>query len=165
MINYNFMCVAFTANYSFSNTVDSEMLLMTDFMNFKIKLVQSFRCAYRDRMYIYIFIEVSAHTYINICIYTIFLKKEKRIEGRKEGARTGRKKGAPHPTLPGVPQLDRGCVHHLRPCRLASYVYVYSPMTPMTVRMVSDEIMVARPSLALVGSERKKKNRIRQIAS
>jgi hypothetical protein len=83
MINYNFMCVAFTANYSFSNTVDSEMLLMTDFMNFKIKLVQSFRCAYRDRMYVYIFIGVSVHTCINICVYTIFLKKEKRMEGRK----------------------------------------------------------------------------------
>jgi hypothetical protein len=31
-------------------SVDSDVLLMTDFINIKIKSAQSFRCAYRDRM-------------------------------------------------------------------------------------------------------------------
>jgi hypothetical protein len=42
--------------------VDSEMLLMIDFMNFRIKLAQSFRVTHKNRMRVYIFIEMSAHT-------------------------------------------------------------------------------------------------------
>jgi hypothetical protein len=44
------MGVVFSANYSFSGrqrTVNSEVLLETDFMNLEIKF---FRCAHRDRM-------------------------------------------------------------------------------------------------------------------
>jgi hypothetical protein len=52
--------------------VDSEMFLVTDFVNLKIKSAQSFRDAHRDRMCVHVF---SAHTHINIYIYTIFLKK------------------------------------------------------------------------------------------
>jgi hypothetical protein len=48
---------------------------MTDFMNFKIKLTQYFRCTYRDRLYICIFIKVNSYICINIYIYTIFLTK------------------------------------------------------------------------------------------
>jgi hypothetical protein len=47
------MCIAFTANYSFSGRrrpVDSEMLLVTDFVNLKIKPAQSFECAHRGSM-------------------------------------------------------------------------------------------------------------------
>jgi hypothetical protein len=55
--------------------VNSEMFLVTDFMNLKIKSAQSFRDAHRDRMCVHVFIRVSAHTHINIYIYTIFLKK------------------------------------------------------------------------------------------
>jgi hypothetical protein len=40
--------------------VDSESLLLTDFMNLKIKSAQSFRNAHRDRMCVYVFIEMSA---------------------------------------------------------------------------------------------------------
>jgi hypothetical protein len=40
---------------------------LTDFMNLKIKLIQFFECA--DKICAYIFIEVSTHIYINICIY------------------------------------------------------------------------------------------------
>jgi hypothetical protein len=72
------MCVIFTANYFFSvrrRPVDDETLLMTDFMNLKIKSVQSFRDAHRDMMYVYIFIEVSTHMCMNTYIYTMFLKK------------------------------------------------------------------------------------------
>jgi hypothetical protein len=53
--------------------IDSETFLVTDFMNLKIKPTQSFRGAYRDRVYVHVFIGVSARS---ICVYTIFLKKE-----------------------------------------------------------------------------------------
>jgi hypothetical protein len=50
-------------------------LLMTDFVNLKINSAQSFRCAHKDRVCVYVFIWVSARTYMRICIYTVFLKK------------------------------------------------------------------------------------------
>jgi hypothetical protein len=55
-------------------SVDSETLLVTDFMNLKIKLAQSFRCAHKDRVYICMLIGVSAYIYISIYVCTIFLK-------------------------------------------------------------------------------------------
>jgi hypothetical protein len=57
--------------------IDSETFLMTDFINFKIKSTQSLKNDYRSKMYVYIFIKMSAHTYTSIYIYTIFLKKRK----------------------------------------------------------------------------------------
>jgi hypothetical protein len=36
--------------------IDSETLLVTDFMNLKIKSAQSFRNAHRDRVYVRMFI-------------------------------------------------------------------------------------------------------------
>jgi hypothetical protein len=57
------MSVTFTTNYFFSwrrCPVDSEMLLVTDFMNLKIKSARSFRGAHRNRMYIHMFIIVNA---------------------------------------------------------------------------------------------------------
>jgi hypothetical protein len=54
------------------------MFLMIDFVNFKIKLVQSFRDAHRGMMCIYMFIEVSTHMCISICVCIVFLKKDKR---------------------------------------------------------------------------------------
>jgi hypothetical protein len=65
------MDVTFTANYFSVGgdvLVDSEMLLVTDFVNFKIKLAQYFRCTHRGRMCIYVFIWVSTHTYMSICV-------------------------------------------------------------------------------------------------
>jgi hypothetical protein len=53
--------------------VDSETLLVIDFMNINIKPAQSFRCAHRDRVCVCVFIRVSAHTYMSICVYTVFL--------------------------------------------------------------------------------------------
>jgi hypothetical protein len=47
--------------------IDSDALLVTDFMDLKIKSAQSFEIAYRDRVYVRVFIEVSAHP----CISTI----------------------------------------------------------------------------------------------
>jgi hypothetical protein len=48
--------------------IDSEVFLMTDFMNLKIKPVPSFKDAHRDMIYVYVFIGMST---IN-CICTIF---------------------------------------------------------------------------------------------
>jgi hypothetical protein len=41
--------------------IDNETLLVTDFVNLKIKSAQSFRCAHINRIYICLFIEVNAH--------------------------------------------------------------------------------------------------------
>jgi hypothetical protein len=51
--------------------VDSETLLVTDFVNFKIKSAQSFECAHRDRVYVRVFIGVNSCR----CMSTMFLKK------------------------------------------------------------------------------------------
>jgi DNA-directed RNA polymerase subunit E'/Rpb7 len=56
-------------------SVNSDTLLMTDFVNLKIKSAQSFGGTYRGRMCILMFICVSVHTYMNIYVYTIFFKK------------------------------------------------------------------------------------------
>jgi hypothetical protein len=52
--------------------IDSETLLVIDFVNLKIKSTESFRCVNRNRVYICIFIGVCVHTCINI--YTVFKK-------------------------------------------------------------------------------------------
>jgi hypothetical protein len=57
-------------------SVDNETLLVTDFVNLKIKSTQSFKDAHRDRVCVHIFIGVSAHTCMSIYIYTVFLKKD-----------------------------------------------------------------------------------------
>jgi hypothetical protein len=44
--------------------INSETFLMIDFMNLKIKPTQSFECTHKDRVYIRVFIGVSAHIYI-----------------------------------------------------------------------------------------------------
>jgi hypothetical protein len=51
--------VVFMTNYSFSGgdvSIDSDALLVTDFVNLKIKSTQSFRCAHRGRMCVSVFI-------------------------------------------------------------------------------------------------------------
>jgi hypothetical protein len=54
--------------------IDSNVLLMTDFVNLKIKPTQSFECSHRGRVCVPVFIELSARTCISIYIYTMFLK-------------------------------------------------------------------------------------------
>jgi hypothetical protein len=56
--------------------VDYEALLVTDFVNLKIKSAQSFRGAHRGSVCVRVFIGVSARTCMSICIYTAFLKKK-----------------------------------------------------------------------------------------
>jgi hypothetical protein len=49
--------------------VDSEMILMTDFVNLKIKLSQFFRCTHKNKMCVHMFIGVSNHMDMSICVY------------------------------------------------------------------------------------------------
>jgi hypothetical protein len=51
------------------------LLLVTDFVNLKIKPTQSFKDAYISRMCVRVFIGVNTHTRMNIYISTVFLKK------------------------------------------------------------------------------------------
>jgi hypothetical protein len=55
--------------------VDSESLLVTDFVNLKIKSIQSFQCIHKGRMYVHMFIGVFDYIYISIYIFTMFLTK------------------------------------------------------------------------------------------
>jgi hypothetical protein len=55
-------------------TVDNDALLMTEFMNLKIKLAQSFKSAHRDMMYMYRFIEINAHIYKYLYLYYVSKK-------------------------------------------------------------------------------------------
>jgi hypothetical protein len=57
-------------------SVNSETILVTDSVNLKIKPAQSFRGDHRDRVHMCVFIRVNARTRMNICIYTVFLKKD-----------------------------------------------------------------------------------------
>jgi hypothetical protein len=56
-------------------SIDSEPLLVTDFVNLKIKLAQPFKCAHKGRMYVRVFIWMSAHTCMSIYVYTVFSTK------------------------------------------------------------------------------------------
>jgi hypothetical protein len=57
--------------------IDSETLLMTDFVNLKIKPAQSFKIDHRGRVCVHVFIGVSAH----MCISThpLYCVSKKRI--------------------------------------------------------------------------------------
>jgi hypothetical protein len=69
------MSVVFMTNYFLVRgdvLINNETLLMTDFVNLKIKLTQSFECAHIDRVYVHIFIRVTVYTYINIYVDIVF---------------------------------------------------------------------------------------------
>jgi hypothetical protein len=55
--------------------VDNDALLVNDFVNLKIKSAQSFTNVHRGRIYIYVFIDVSARTCIIIYVCNVFFKK------------------------------------------------------------------------------------------
>jgi hypothetical protein len=50
---------------------------MTDFMNLKIKSTQTFEGGHKYRVCVYIFIGISARTYMSICDCTVFLAAAK----------------------------------------------------------------------------------------
>jgi hypothetical protein len=54
--------------------IDSDVFLVIDFINLKIKQAQSFKDIYRSRIYVRVFIGECSYIYINICICTVFLK-------------------------------------------------------------------------------------------
>jgi hypothetical protein len=55
--------------------VDSETLLVTDFVNLKIKSAQFFKYAHRSKVCVRVFIGVSVHMRMSICVCIVFLKK------------------------------------------------------------------------------------------
>jgi hypothetical protein len=55
--------------------IDSQTFLVTDFVNLKIKSAQFFRGVHRGRVCMCMFIVVSVHTCMSICVCTVFLKK------------------------------------------------------------------------------------------
>jgi hypothetical protein len=65
--------------------IDSETLLMTDFVNLKIKSTQSFGVAHMGRVCVHVFIDVSAHICMSICVCTVFLKKIKNKQLKFKG--------------------------------------------------------------------------------
>jgi hypothetical protein len=56
--------------------VDSDALLVTDFMNLKIKSTQSFRGVHRDRMCMRVFIHRGECSYVYeyLCLYCVSKK-------------------------------------------------------------------------------------------
>jgi hypothetical protein len=71
------MCVIFMIIYFLVGddvSVNNEILLVTDFMNLKIKSDQSFENAHRGRVCVRVFVRMNDHIYI--CLYYI-LKKQK----------------------------------------------------------------------------------------
>jgi hypothetical protein len=59
-------------------SVDSETLFVIDFMNFKIKSAQSFRCTHKDSVYIHVFIRISVRTCVSIFVCSVFQKKSRK---------------------------------------------------------------------------------------
>jgi hypothetical protein len=55
-------------------SIDNEALLMTNFVNLKIKSAQSFEGVYRDRMYVYIHKDECSELYEYLCLY--YIKKK-----------------------------------------------------------------------------------------
>jgi hypothetical protein len=51
------------------------MFLVTNFVNLKIKSVQSFEYIYNDKMCVHVFIGVSDRTYMNYRTVCFFIKK------------------------------------------------------------------------------------------
>jgi hypothetical protein len=56
-------------------SVNSEMILVIDFVNLNIKSTQFFGSAHRDRMCVRVFIGISADTCITIYVCIVFIKK------------------------------------------------------------------------------------------
>jgi hypothetical protein len=63
-------------------SVDNGTFLMTDFVNLKIKLTQSFKSVNRARICVRVFIEISNHICMSICVY--IYKKNNRPFWRRQ---------------------------------------------------------------------------------
>jgi hypothetical protein len=72
------MSVAFTANYFLVGddvTVDSDALLVTDFVNLKIKSTQFFECAHMSRICVCVHMTECSYEHEYLCFCTVFVKK------------------------------------------------------------------------------------------
>jgi hypothetical protein len=64
--------------------VDSEIFLMTDFMNLKIKLAQSFRGIHRNRIYVCIYKCECLYIYKYLYLYCVSKKDAPMRENQKQ---------------------------------------------------------------------------------
>jgi hypothetical protein len=72
------MNVIFMTNYFFNGmrrSINSKILLMTDFMNLKIKPAQFFESAHMNKLYVRVFIELSVYMCINVYKLSYVYKK------------------------------------------------------------------------------------------
>jgi hypothetical protein len=60
--------------------VDSETLLVTDFVNLKIKSAHSFEGAHRDRVCARVFIQISANFATALCILQFWHEPETKLQ-------------------------------------------------------------------------------------
>jgi hypothetical protein len=73
------MCNIFMANYFLMRCdvfIDSEILLVIEFLNLKIRSSQSFKSVHKSMVCVHVFIRISTHTCIKIYVCTVFFKKE-----------------------------------------------------------------------------------------
>jgi hypothetical protein len=78
------MSVVFMTNYFSVGgdvPIDSDALLVANFVNLKIKPSQYFGGAHKGRIRVCVFIWVSAHTCMSICVCTVCLKKKRKRKG------------------------------------------------------------------------------------
>jgi hypothetical protein len=89
--NHRFdMVVTFTTNYYFSGRRRprrQRCALGDRLRESKIKPTQFFRDAHKDTLCVRVFIRVSAHTCMRICVCTVFLKKHGLMELTREAGR------------------------------------------------------------------------------
>jgi hypothetical protein len=69
--------------------IDSETLLVTDFVNLKIKPTQSFKNARKSMMCVCVFIKMSDYMCINIYVYTMFLKNTEYTSNQQQSSPVG----------------------------------------------------------------------------
>jgi hypothetical protein len=68
------VCIIFTTNYCFSgrgHPVDSETLLVTDFVNIKIKSAQFFRCNHKGKVYVCVHRDKYSYIYKYLYLYYV----------------------------------------------------------------------------------------------
>jgi hypothetical protein len=67
--------------------VDSEPLLVTDFMNLNIKSVQYFKCAHKGMMCVCVYMGEYSYIYKYMCLYYVLKKWRKYIPNDKKATR------------------------------------------------------------------------------
>jgi hypothetical protein len=73
----NLRFVVFMTNYfsmKCNINIDSDVFLVTEFVNLKIKLAQSFKYVHKNKVCVRVLIELSNHTYMSICVSMVFKK-------------------------------------------------------------------------------------------